>query len=382
MRVYMGAWALTFGEKTDGMAVGRFLNVTNHRYASPLMAQGDAIRVLLDLTENLGNKQSLEDSLSAITDAALVLLGADHASVRLLDTTKESLLCSARSGVGMEHPPLEFRRGQGVVGWVVDHREGLAIEDTALDDRFVRSENQRFTVGSIVAEPLWSSGDVIGVLCVSSARASAFGDEDRLLARLLANCSIPPVERARLRRLAIIDDLTLAYNARHLMPQLQEEMLEARRSSSPLSFLLMDLDHFKSVNDLHGHAVGDAVLRTFADRVRSLVRRTDILIRRGGEEFALLMPRANEREARAIADRIRETLCTEPFVSGGITLAQTVSIGVATWDGEEGGPALERRADLAMYDSKARGRNRVTVASKGSGKHPATRLRSARTGTR
>jgi two-component system cell cycle response regulator len=326
------------------------------------MTRHDAIRVLLDLTQRLGEKQSLEDSLGAVTDAALLLVLADHSSVRLLDTTRDSFLSSARSGVGKEHAPVELRRGEGVIGWVLDHREGLAIDDTRGDDRFVEVEAQRFVIRSIVAEPLWSSGDVIGVLSVSSARTSAFTHEDRLLVRLLANCSIPPIERARLHRLAIVDDLTLAYNARHLVPCLKEEMQRARHASSPLSFLLMDLDHFKNVNDMHGHAVGDAVLRMFADRVRSLVRRTDILVRRGGEEFALLMPATNERDAWMIADRIRETLATVPIEAQGATLAQTVSIGVATWDGKEAGPSLEKRADLAMYDAKARGRNRVAVA--------------------
>jgi two-component system cell cycle response regulator len=328
------------------------------------MTGQDAISVLLHLTQRLSEKQSLEESLQAVTDAALVLVNADHASVRLLDTSRGSLLSSARSGVGKEHPPVEFRRNEGIVGWVLEHREALAVDDASVDPRFVRADAQRFVIRSMVAEPLWSSGDVIGVLSVSSPRTAAFSHEHRLLVRLLANCSIPPIERARLHRLSIIDDLTLAYNVRHLVPCLQEEMQRARRSSTPLSFLLMDLDHFKDVNDGHGHAVGDAVLRIFADRVRALVRRTDILVRRGGEEFALLMPGTDERDARAIADRIRETLATEPLEAVGAVLQQTVSIGVATWDGAEPGPSLEKRADLAMYDAKARGRNRVAVAKR------------------
>jgi two-component system cell cycle response regulator len=329
------------------------------------MTGQDAISVLLHLTQTLSEKHSLENSLRAVTDAALILVNADHASVRLLDTSKGSLLSSARSGVGKNHPPVEFRPGEGVVGWVLEHKEALALDDARIDPRFVRPDAQKFVIRSIVAEPLWSSGDVIGVLSVSSPRTAAFTHEDRLLVRLLANCSIPPIERARLHRLAIVDDLTLAYNVRHLVTCLDEEMLRARRSSSPLSFLLMDLDHFKEVNDVHGHLVGDAVLRQFADRVRSLVRRSDILVRRGGEEFALLMPTTDERDARAIADRIRETLATEPFKAIGAVLAQTVSIGVATWDGVEAGPALEKRADLAMYEAKGRGRNRVAVAKSG-----------------
>jgi two-component system cell cycle response regulator len=322
----------------------------------------DPIAVLLRLTQALGEDQTLEESLLAVTNAALVLVDAEHASVRLLDAGKTALLSGARSGAGVAHRPLEFRRGDGIIGWAVEQRTSVLVDDAPNDPRFLHSPEQGFAVRSLVVEPLWSSGDVIGVLSVSSSAASAFDEESRLKVRLLANCSVPPIEKAR--RLAIVDDLTLAYNMRHLRPCLQEEMAYARRTSTPLSFLLLDLDHFKRVNDAHGHAIGDAVLRHFADRVRERVRRADVLVRRGGEEFALVMPRTTEGEAQVIAERIQETLALTPFTIGDVSVAQTVSIGVATWDGDESPEALERRADLAMYEAKDRGRNAV-VASKG-----------------
>ena len=126
--------------------------------------------------------------------------------------------------------------------------------------------------------------------------------------RLLANCSAPPIERARLRRLAMFDDTTMAFNHRYLTPRLVEEMERASRSSGDVSVLYMDLDHFKSVNDNHGHAVGDVVLRMFADRVRKVVRRIDVLVRRGGEEFVLIMPATGATQAHATGHRIQQTL--------------------------------------------------------------------------
>jgi two-component system, cell cycle response regulator len=325
----------------------------------------EPLAVLLALTETLGEDRSLEESLHAVTDAALVLIGAEHASVRLLDATKTALLCGARSGAGKEHRPLEFRANDGVIGWSVLHKESVAIDDAAHDPRFVQRAGQGFAVRSIIVEPLWSSGDVIGVLSVSSAEAGAFAGDSRLKVRLLANCSVPPVEKARLHRLAIVDDLTLAYNLRHLAPRLREEMAYARKTRSPLSFLLLDLDHFKRVNDVYGHAAGDAILRQFADGVRERVRRSDVLVRRGGEEFALIMPLTTSHEARVIAERIQETLAEKPLRFDDAAIAQTVSIGVATWDSEEGAESLERRADRAMYEAKDKGRNCVVVASEG-----------------
>jgi two-component system cell cycle response regulator len=319
----------------------------------------NAISVLLRLTKSLTGDSGLEDSLRHVTDAALELVPADHASIRLLDATRTSLLSGGRSGAGAAERPLEFRRSEGLLGWVVEHRQAVHAHDVLGDPRFVVHEGQGFKIRSIIAEPLWAAGDVIGVLSVSSAGRAVFSDQDRLLVRLLANCSVSPIEKARLRRLAIVDDLTLAFNHRYLLPRMHEEMERARRTGSPLSFLLMDLDHFKRVNDLHGHQVGDAVLRQFADRVRENVRRIDVLVRRGGEEFVLLMPSTAMREARAIAERIQRSLATTAIEVGGASIVQTVSIGLATWDGVEEPETLERRADVAMYEAKRRGRNRV-----------------------
>jgi diguanylate cyclase (GGDEF)-like protein len=323
----------------------------------------DAVSELLKLTRVLTQETSLESALRAVTDVALGLVPADHASIRLLDGAKTSFLSGARSGKGSQERPMAFRRNQGVLGWVVEHRAPLSLEDAAKDPRFVSGDKQGFKVRSIVAEPLWAGGDVIGVLSVSSSRRAAFSDKDALLVRLLANCSVSPIENARLRRLAIVDDLTLAYNHRFLLPRVREEMERSRRMGTPLSFALLDLDHFKRVNDKHGHLVGDLVLQRFADRVRINVRRIDVLVRRSGEEFVLLMPSTSAKEGRLIAERIQQTLAATPLeVEGPGEVRQTVSIGVATWDGQEAPDMLERRADHAMYAAKRGGRNQVVVA--------------------
>jgi diguanylate cyclase (GGDEF)-like protein len=324
-----------------------------------------AIEVLLQLTAQLTDDRPLEEFLKAVTDATRDLLGADHASIRLLDTARTSLLSGARSGAGEDGRPMEFKRGEGVLGWVVEHGQPARIDDVEHDSRWIAaSKGQGFRICSIMAEPLWSSGEVIGVLAVTSARRAAFGDEQHLLLRLLANCSAPPIERARLRRLAMFDDTTMAFNHRYLVPRLVEEMERASRSGGDVSVLYMDLDHFKSVNDRYGHAVGDQVLRMFADRVRRVVRRVDVLIRRGGEEFVLIMPQTGATQAHASGNRIQQTLAADAFdIEGGPRLRQTVSIGVATWDKRETPEQLERRADEAMYEAKRLGRNRVVVAT-------------------
>jgi two-component system cell cycle response regulator len=323
-----------------------------------------ALRALLALTEKLTESRPLEESLRSVTEAALELVPGDHASIRLLDGSHSELLSGARSGVGTTERPMTFRRGQGLIGWVVEYKESLCVDDVERDPRFVHAAKQAFAIKSLLAEPLWSAGQIIGVLSVSSPKRKAFDVDDQLMARLLANCSTPPIERARLRRLAMTDDLTLAYNQRYLSPRVNEEIERARRSGQPLSMLLLDLDHFKHVNDEYGHEVGDTVLRLFADRVRSIVRRVDVFIRRGGEEFLLLMPATSLEQARATAERIRRNLTdAELDVGGGHRVRQTVSIGAAGWNFSESPEALQRRADVAMYAAKEQGRDRVVVSA-------------------
>lgn len=329
-----------------------------------MLSSQRALDVLLQLTAQLTDDRPLEDFLKAVTDATLELLRADHASIRLLDTSRTALLSGARSGTGEEDRPMDVKRGEGILGWVVEHGQPVRLGDAQHDSRWMKAERQPFEIRSIMAEPLWSSGDVIGVLALTSPVENAFSDEDQLMLRLLANCSAPPIERARLRRLAMFDDMTMAFNHRYLTPRLVEEMERASRASDDVSVLYMDLDHFKSVNDRYGHAVGDAVLRMFADRVRKAVRRVDVLVRRGGEEFVLIMPATGATQAHATGHRIQQSLCAEPFeADGAIRILQTVSIGVATWDKRETPEHLERRADGAMYEAKKLGRNRVVVAT-------------------
>jgi diguanylate cyclase (GGDEF)-like protein len=318
--------------------------------------------VLLQLTEQLTDGRALEDALRAVTDATLAILPGDHASIRLLDASRTHLLASARSGTGHDQPTVELQAGVGISGWVLEHGEPARVVDVRKDRRFVHVPGQGFAIGSMVVEPLVSERAPIGVLSVSSPELNAFSATDELLARLLANCSVGPIQRARLERLAVTDDLTLAFNGRYLGTRLAEEIERARRLDKPLSLLWMDLDHFKLVNDRHGHVVGDMVLRAFVDRVRSATRRVDILVRRGGEEFVLLMPATTTNQARTIAERVRRCTGEHAIVADGARVAQTVSIGVATWDGRESTDAFQRRADEALYFAKQQGRNRVELA--------------------
>jgi two-component system, cell cycle response regulator len=324
----------------------------------------EALAVLLDLTRVLAEERPLDSALVAVTRALLRLLPGEHASIRLLDETRAELIAGARSGKGASHTPLSFRRGEGVGGWVAEHAEVTRIADATQDPRFKPAPDQGFSVRSLLAVPLLSGGQVVGVLSLTSAATNAYTADDELMARLVANCTVPPLDKARLARLTLTDPTTLAYNQRYLMPRLRQEFERAARMGEPVSILFMDLDNFKLVNDTWGHAVGDLVLREFADRVRPAVRSYDVLVRRGGEEFVLIMPGGNLVDAQEVAERIRVGVCESNIEAGeGVSIAQTVSIGAAEWNRQEDPDGLDRRADGAMYEAKRAGRNKVVLAS-------------------
>jgi len=321
-----------------------------------------ALEVLMALTRTLAHERCLETALRAVTDAALDLLPADHTSVRVLDDSERELLAGARSGAGAAQRPVSFQPNVGVAGWVVAHGEVACIDDCAEDSRFLVAPGQGFTIRSILSVPLFVSGKVVGVLSASSARLRAFDEEAETFARLLANCAVTPIDRARLERIAVTDAHTLAFNRHYLLPRLREELERARQTVTVPSVLLMDLDDFKGVNDTHLHQAGDTVLRVFADRVRQAVRRHDVLVRRGGDEFVLILPATGTVAADVVARRICRSMADEPIDVGAAQLTQTVSIGVATWDGHEVAEELEARADQALYDAKGAGKGRVSLA--------------------
>jgi diguanylate cyclase (GGDEF)-like protein len=178
-----------------------------------------------------------------------------------------------------------------------------------------------------------------------------------MLRRLVVN----PVDvhQRALRRLATQDSLTGATNRRGFMDRLLRAQSEAEAQAEPLSLVMVDLDHFKRINDEHGHGVGDAVLREVAHRMRRQIRRADLLGRLGGEEFAILLPDTDLVGARTQAEHLMAALRSLPFPAVGTV---TASLGVAQWNGREAASSWLHRADLALYEAKHLGRNRLVVA--------------------
>lgn len=246
--------------------------------------------------------------------------------------------------------------------------------------------------GSYIAVPIVINEEMLGVFCAYHPHPDFFtlSHERSLLlfcsflaqlvmnSRLLVNMEQQVQDRThklklvleeaqmlkrRYEELSIIDDLTGLHNRRFFFPEAEAALIRAVRYHVPFSLLMIDVDHFKQVNDAHGHMMGDTVLKELADMLKKEARSADILARLGGEEFVLVLPETNEQGAQVLANRICEHMRTLQWSVDGQTIRLSLSIGVAPlrlgtkWDNADSLEQLLQQADAALYYAKEKGRD-------------------------
>ena len=231
-------------------------------------------------------------------------------------------------------------------------------------------------LGSVALIPLLRNQALIGCLNFGSRDEARFTEHHAAdfldhLGAIASFCLESTVNRARLIHSGLTDVLTGWHNRRYLQDRLHGELARAQRNQQPLACLLLDVDHFKRVNDDYGHLTGDAVLREIAQRVEVQVRASDVAARYGGEEFTVLLPNTTTNEALDMAERIRQSVAQSPIkVGNDCSLDMTLSIGIASLipDRAEAdlmalGESLLSEADTALYQAKSEGRNCVQVSA-------------------
>lgn len=182
--------------------------------------------------------------------------------------------------------------------------------------------------------------------------------EEGKLRQMTASLS---VRSQTMERAALTDGLTGMQNRRYFDDALREYLAEFRRIERPVGLIILDLDHFKRVNDTYGHDTGDEVLKAVAACLKDITRYHDVVARLGGEEFAVVAPNMDIDMLSRFAERIRKTVAGRPIISGKTRLTITASIGLALWDRKESVEELFRRADAKLYSAKRDGRNRVSA---------------------
>lgn len=290
----------------------------------------------------------------------------------------------------------------GLLGRVATRGDSLLVEDWARAPEALRALVDAGESGSLIAVALREEGRIIGLLSVRYGRAGAYSDADLHLMERLAEQVAPAIADARAfedlesyrrlleqrvaertdelaranrdkeRLIAALDErsrtleresqedpLTGIANRRAFSRRLASEIEMSRASARPLTLAVADLDHFKLVNDAMGHAVGDEVLRQSAAVMRHICRATDLVARIGGEEFAIIFPGMDQRQAVAFCENLRCAVEQHGWHALHPNLRVTLSIGIAQWDRKAGADELQHSADTRLYSAKHAGRNRV-----------------------
>jgi diguanylate cyclase (GGDEF)-like protein len=250
--------------------------------------------------------------------------------------------------------------------WAVRQKQVLLIEDTRKDFRFREEDSISvgWQVSSLVSSPLIRGEQILGLLRLDSPRPLTFTANDLRFLDIISNIGAAALENARLlertEELGKRDGLTNLYVHRYFLEELARQLQEALRSSSALSLLMIDIDNFKSYNDLYGHTVGDLVLKRLA-RILLIVSGVDAIVSRyGGEEFAVILPRLKKEQALVRAEEIRKRVMQEAVYIRKVETHISVSIGVKTFPQDAMLPeGLIKKSDDALRMAKAQGKNRT-----------------------
>jgi diguanylate cyclase (GGDEF)-like protein len=328
--------------------------------------QDDAAERLLSSLRDLASDLRLDEVLDQITAKAQSAVGGKQFALLLSDG--ESTHANRHSGI----PATALA---ALESWTTAHRAALGergpviVDDLAGDPILaVLAQDQRVRFGSICAAPLVLRDELIGVLVALARGSTVFLPDDAAALAAYAGHAAIELSNARLverlGRQAAEDPLTGLANQRAFREACAAEFSRAGRVADSVSIVMLDLDHFKAINDEHGHLYGDQVLLAVADALRAAIRVHDTVARLGGEEFAILLSGADRDSAREIAERFRGAVASIPVVSD----ALSCSAGVATATPPGVSPAdLLEQADHALYDAKRLGRDRTVCSPSASG---------------
>jgi len=245
-------------------------------------------------------------------------------------------------------------------------RVTLQVEKRKLRPRQMMID-PKATLKSHLTLPLTIEGEIIGCISLNSDQPNAFDAQDLQFLSVIGYqmaASLKHFQRfSSIKNIAIYDTLTNLYNRRYFEERLEVEAQKSFFGDTSLSLVMVDIDHFKRVNDTFGHTEGDRVLCEIASLLKTSVRKKDTVARYGGEEFILILPEAGLEESSMIAERIRRLVEGTPFEIGQAQINLTVSLGISNFPSHQARSKEElvKMADLALYDAKRRGRNRVNI---------------------
>lgn len=364
-------------ENAFGEAHQTMLKVASHQVATILTQiraldqvkrEARDFKHLHEFSKRVGSSGDGDDLLDLVLATVRERVQPDFSCVALITAPGRLRVGAVGEAAWVELRGREFDPGEGLLGWVAESRQYLHYGEGRQRIRrpLLSRETKLPSFQSLMLHPLEAHGEILGVLCLASAAPRAFDPSAVAFCEVLAQQGAQAILQHRtleqLRALAASDGLTGLANRRVFFERLEAEILRSRRYEHGLALLLLDVDHFKKINDRFGHPAGDEVLRRVARTLAGLARETDLVARYGGEEFAVLLPSTDEAGGRHVAERARSGVAELVITWEEHPVAVRVSVGVTALEGEEDtAEALVARADQALYAAKQAGRDRVVA---------------------
>lgn len=331
----------------------------------------EELRVFNDIGKTLTSTLDISEVLSLIMQKTSQLLKPTNWSLLLVDQETSELYFEIAVGEGSDKlRDLRLPMGEGVVGWVAKEGKPLLVSDTLKDERWCDKVDDmtKFSTRAIACVPMMVRDSCLGVIELVNSEPNSFSPGDVRILDSLADFAAIAIDNARnftrIQELTVTDDLTMLYNTRFLHEALDREFERSKRYGHQFAIIFFDLDHFKQVNDRHGHMAGSKLLVEVGELIKEQIRSVDIPTRYGGDEFVTVLPQTSKDQAFHVAQRLRVALNERVFLeSDGLDERLTASFGVAAYpeDAITKDDVL-RLADEAMYKVKNSTRDGILIA--------------------
>jgi diguanylate cyclase (GGDEF)-like protein len=328
--------------------------------------QREVAELLRDSMRTLGQSLEPQGVLRATLVTAVSALSADAGAVMLADGERLEVVSAIGSGVQLPPEGYDIQRSeQPEIAEALRTRVPISV-GSVLSDRNSPLVGLLGRAGSFIVAPLVVREHAIGAVLIVARRPSAFGETPTKIVAALAGQGVVAYENAqlfsRVQTLAQLDELSGVANRRHFFELASRAFAEAQRSRESFAMMMLDIDHFKDVNDRYGHASGDDVIRAVGQRIATSIGSGDLVGRYGGEEFALAVNGSLE-SATALAEQLRRVISETPVPTAAGPISVTASVGVAELsDRDLDLGRLLQRTDAALYEAKRAGRDRVALA--------------------
>ena len=345
--------------------------IMNAKLYSETRVRAEEMSILYEISFAIAADIGLEKTTKAVFQQIKKVIPTDLYFLALFEPTGKivSYFMYQQNGERIDIEPFHLMQKPSLTRYVIQKRETVFIPDIKAEDAEVKEDEfirvPGFDNRTFLGIPLILRDEVIGVLSVQAAQPDAYDPRQIRLVETITQQTSIAIDNAKLfektQEMAITDSQTGLYNRRYFYMVLDNEIERAKRYQSPLSLIMMDIDHFKLVNDKFGHLAGDEVLRSISGMSKKLLRHIDSMFRFGGEEFIFILPETSQEEALHVAERIRSTIAEAAIKIKKGNVKLTVSIGVSEYGENHSAPnEFIESVDRTMYEAKKAGRNCVS----------------------